>query len=61
MARAAKPMLVEMTTGAGSTARGFASFVRLETEWQASVAGEGMRAEDVNKPHTNAEAFYEFV
>ena len=61
MARAAKSMLVEMTTGADSTAHGFASFVRLEKEWQASVAGEGMRAEDVNMPHTNAEAFYEFV
>jgi hypothetical protein len=58
---AAKAMIVELSSGAASTAKGFSEFVRLEKEWQVSVVDGELRAEDVQLPHTNIEAFYQFT
>ena len=56
-----KAMIVELSSGADSTAKGYSEFIRLEKEWQLSMVVGEMRAEDVRLPHTNIEAFYHFV
>ena len=58
---ATKAMIVEMSSGADSTAQGFSEFVRLEKEWVMSVMGEDMRPDMVHLPHSNEESFYNFV
>ena len=56
-----RAMIVEMTSGADSTAKGYSEFVRLEKEWQVSMVSGELKAEDVQMPHTSIEAFYLFT
>ena len=61
MKQCVKAMLVEMSSGADSTAVGYAEFVRLEREWAITVVGQDCDPHKVRLPHTNAESFYNFV
>ena len=58
--RMAESMVIEASTGAANTHKGYSDLTMLERKWQATVAGDSVAARDVRLPHTSEEACYHF-